>query len=545
MTQAEVSQAELSQAELSQAELSQAEVSQDVYRSLFDSAPDAILALDMRGRIALCNPEAERLFGYSAQEMLGRPVHAFVPQAGAIVGNGDFGPRVPMAGMRKDGSAFSAELSLASVAREGVFGSVATVRNVSDRIDTETFREGLRIKVDRERLESQLHQSQRYESLGQLAGGVAHDFNNLLGAVVNYAEFVKEDVQRASEGDFDSDWAQVLHDIEQIERNADRAATLTHQLLAFARRVVVHPQVVNLNEIVKGIDQLLQESVGRDVDVLTSLAPDLWQVEIDKGQFEQVLVNLAVNAADAMPGGGRLSVDTENIVVDEDYAASSVDIQPGRHVRLRVSDTGEGMDNETLKRAFEPFFTTKPAGEGPGLGLATVYGIVTQAGGSVQIYSEPGVGTTISALLPTFEDAVARSSAPRVATRRGTERGRVLVVEDSESVREVTNRILVRNGYEVIEASNGPEALEILAGFEGKIDLLLTDVIMPQMMGEEVAQRIRARRPGVRVLYMSGYTQGPLSAQGVLAPGASLIEKPFSEPSLLATISNILTRPAG
>jgi CheY-like chemotaxis protein len=289
---------------------------------------------------------------------------------------------------------------------------------------------------------------------------------------------------------------------------------------------------------------MLSRTLGEHVQLGAALAAEVWPVAIDPGQLEQVIVNLAVNARDAMPDGGQITIDTANVTVDADFAANLPGILPGRHVRLRVSDTGTGMDKITLERAFEPFFTTKPKGEGTGLGLATIYGIVTQAGGQVQLYSEPGLGTTISVMLPATDETptvVPLPSTPAIPTG-GHET--ILVVEDEAALREVTGRMLCRNGYTVLSAEDGANALELSTRYNGGIDLLLTDVIMPRMLGPDVAARMVALRPEIRVLYISGYAQPVLGAHGTLEPGVALLEKPFTERTLLAKVREVLHVPA-
>ena len=334
-------------------------------------------------------------------------------------------------------------------------------------------------------------------------------------------------------------------DIQEIERAAERASGLTHQLLAFARRDVIQPRALNLNDVIERVEQLLVRTLGEHVELSTDLAAGLDPVLADPGQIEQILINLAINARDAMPAGGTLIVTTASTTIDADHAASRVGLGPGRYVSLKVSDTGTGMPQEVIDRAFDPFFTTKPKGEGTGLGLATVYGIVTQVGGYVQIYSEPGLGTTFTILLPETSQP-AEEHAQGAQTAQGGTGETVLVVEDEAAMREVTRRILARNGYQVITAVNGIDAIQVAASYPGDIDVLLTDVIMPQMLGKEAAERIRARYPAVKVLFMSGYTQGVLDTQGVLEAGVNLIEKPFAEASLLAKLREVLsTRGSG
>ena len=334
-------------------------------------------------------------------------------------------------------------------------------------------------------------------------------------------------------------WQAVLDDVRQIQQAARRAADLTHQLLAFARREVVQPRVLNLNEVVSRVEQLLQRTLGEHVALIITLGRGVRPVLADPGQIEQVLVNLAVNARDAMPAGGRLTIETGNARVDEAYAAGRPNLLPGCYVSLEVSDTGTGMPKEVVNRAFEPFFTTKPKGRGTGLGLATAYGIITQAGGTLRIYSEPGLGTTLEILLPMTEQASAQEARPAEPVRGAGQT--VLVVEDEDALSEVTRRLLCRNGYRVLVADSGHAALELAAGHPGGIDVLLADVVMPKMPGREVAERVRALQPGARVLYMSGYTQGLLGEQGVLEPSIQLIEKPFTEQGLLAKLNEVLS----
>src|SRR5665213_3313786 len=378
----------------------------------------------------------------------------------------------------------------AEVERERLETEVERVTDEGEKTEAERGR--LEAEVEHERLEGQLHQSQRMESLGQLAGGVAHDFNNLLAVITNYASFVSEELD-------DKEAAQ--NDLGQIRVAAERAAELTRQLLAFAGRKVLQPVIFDLNQVIVAVEQLLRRTIGEHVELAISLSTDPWLVEADPGQLEQVLVNLAVNARDAMPDGGLLTVDTENSEIDEGYTEPHPGLALGRYVRLRVSDTGSGMEQAVLDRVFEPFFTTKPRGEGTGLGLPTVFGIVAQAGGEIQLFSEPGIGTTCRVLLPTTDrtPTIGRSlTEPR--DLHGTET--VLVVEDEDALREVARRILSRNGYVVLTSANGPEAIALVERHTGVIDLLLTDVIMPQMLGKEVAARIQEFRPGLPVLYM-------------------------------------------
>jgi PAS domain S-box-containing protein len=518
------------------------------FQGLLEAAPDAMVCVEGDGRIALVNAQAERLFGYRREELVGQQVEILVPEMmrGAHPGQragyvADPKPR-PMggggelAGRRRDGSTFPAEISLSAIdAGEGILVTAA-VRDISYRVLAQAERERLRTQTERDRIERQLQQSQRLESLGQLAGGVAHDFNNLLGVISSYAAFVAEEAEKQGPGET---WEAIRRDIEQVLRAADRAAGLTHQLLSFARREVVQPRVLVLNDTVASVEQLLRRTLGEHIELTTVLADDLSAVLADPGQIEQVLVNLAVNARDAMPGGGKLTIETANTDVDQAYGTS---LPAGHYVTVKVSDTGTGMPPDVVDHAFEPFFSTKPKGEGSGLGLATVYGIITQAGGGVLIYSEPGIGTTINMLLPVTDQVPSADSQPPARPVRG--RGEViLLVEDEAALREVTRRILDRNGYQVLVASNGYQAINVATSGTQRLNVLLTDVVMPGMQGREVAERVCRLHPEVRVLYMSGYTHGLLGVQGVLEPGVHLLEKPFSETSLLAKLHMLLSQP--
>jgi len=527
-----------------------------MFRGLLEGAPDAMLCVDQDGEIVLANAQAERVFGYSRDELVGSPVDMLVPDAVRAAHprrRADYvddprprpiGVGMQLAGRRKDGSEFPAEISLSALETDRGLLVSAAVRDVTDRLEIQAEGERARAQDQGKRLELRLEQSQHLESLGQLAGGVAHDFNNLLGVILNYAAFVNEELKTAAGAGREaaSHWEPVRADVDQITRAAERATTLTRQLLAFARREVVRPQVLDLNQVIGEVEQLLVTSLGDQVELSTSLGDEIWAVLVDPGKLEQVLLNLAVNARDAMLGGGTLTIETQNVVADDAYVARHPDIGAGRYVRLDVSDTGCGMDESVLARAVEPFFTTKTSGEGTGLGLATVYGIITQAGGVVEIRSESGVGTTISMLLPaTDEEATPSPVAAPAVPRRGGEV--VLVVEDEDPMRAVTCRVLKRNGYQVLSAANGAEALDV-ADSGGHIDLLLTDVVMPQMLGNELATRLTALRPDLRVVYMSGYAQPVLASNGGLDPRITLIEKPFSAQTLLERVREGLDRHA-
>ncbi len=401
------------------------------------------------------------------------------------------------------------------------------------------------VRADAERAAAQdrLRHAERMQSLGQLVGGIAHDFNNLLNVIACFSDMLAEEI--AGLAAEDARLGSVLGDVEQVRGAAQRAIRLTRQLLIFARSDVVHPEVLSLNEVIGGLERLLSRTLGEHITLTITPAGDLWPVKADAGQLEQVLVNLAVNARDAMPGGGKLTIDTANITVDEAYAEGRPGLNPGRYARLRVSDTGTGMPPEVLARVFEPFFTTKP-GQGTGLGLATFYGIITGAGGYAHIYSEPGIGTAVTGLLPATSEQAARSEAPPAAPPRG--RGEtILLVEDETSLQELASRILTGNGYQVCIALTASEAPSIAGDTGQPIDLLLTDVVMPEMLGNEVARQVRAVRPDLPVLYMSGYAQPILDTHGAFADQIDLLEKPFSKATLLTRVRRAIdngTQPA-
>ena len=524
-------------------------VADHLFTGLLDGAPDAMLCLDGDGRIVLVNAQAERLFGYRRGELEGELVETLVPddaraahrayRAGYVARPTPrpAGVRTELSGRRRDGSVFPAEISLSAVDTDDGILVMAAVRDVTGRPELRAERERLRNHAGWQGLERQLRQSQRLESLGQLTGGVAHSYDNLLAVVSSYAAFVSEEV---AQGGRNIRWQLIRDDVAQIQQAAERATELTRQLLAFARRDAVQPRPLNLNGVVTAVERLLTDTLGEHVILETRLAAEPCVVLADPGQLEQVLVDLAVNARDAMPGGGRLVVETGITHVDEAPAADHGCLPSGQYAYLKVSDTGTGMTRGIIEHAFEPFFTTKPRGEGVGLGLATVAGIVNQASGDVQIRSEPGVGTTVTVLLPsTGQEVRARPEPAQAAAGHGAGET-VLVVEDEPAIREATRRILSRSGYHVLTAASGREAIEIAGSTGGNIDVLLTDVVMPQMLGKEAADRIRVFRPGVKVLFMSGYTQGLLDTQGVAEAGVNLVEKPFTEASLLAKLRQVI-----
>ncbi|MFI5895553.1 ATP-binding protein [Actinoplanes sp. NPDC051513] len=496
------------------------EWSEELAGGLLQAAPDAILVMASDGRIVLVNDRAEELYGRRRDELLGTRIESLITDDARMMPESrrrrlDEGRPGPIGAVtttirRRDGDEIPVESSVAIVDTPQGRLAVCVIRDLSERARAEQEKARLRA-------EAHVHRSQRLESLGQLAGGIAHDFNNMLGVIVNYANFVIEEAESPA-----PDLKAIAADARQVVRAGDRGTDLTHQLLAFARREVVRPQVLDLNAVISSVEELLRRSLGEHISLLVRAAPGSPAVVCDPGQIEQLLVCLAVNARDAMPGGGDLVIDTS---------------RHGDQVRLRVSDSGQGMSADVMERAFEPFFTTKGSGEGSGLGLATVYGIVTQAGGEVSLASSVGLGTTATVLLPAATPSDKSDLSP--VSDRSPARGRgetLLVVEDEEALRDVAGRILSGAGYRVLCAPCGPAALDIAAGHDGPIDLLLSDVVMPGMLGKELAERLTGVRPATRVLYMSGYAQPVLHSQGTLDPGVALLEKPFTADDLLAAV---------
>jgi len=382
----------------------------------------------------------------------------------------------------------------------------------------------------RKQLEDQLRQSQKMEAVGRLAGGVAHDFNNLLTAILGHADLLLEAGHDGSHAD-----------LAEIKRAAQRAAGLTRQLLAFSRKQILQPRVLDLNTVVAGVGTLLRRLIGEDIELRIVPAQGLGSVEADPGQLEQVILNLAVNARDAMPRGGKLTIETANVDLDAVYAREHVGVEPGSYVMLAVSDTGVGMDEDVKAHLFEPFFTTKGQAQGTGLGLATVYGVVKQSGGFIWVYSEPGRGTAFKIYFP--RKAAPPQELEPVPTRESSlaGSGTILLVEDEEAVRRLASRVLEARGYTVLSAANGLQALDIVQRHPGAIDLVITDVVMPHMSGRELAEMVRPRRPAAKVLYVSGYTDEAIVRHGVLDAGVLFLQKPFTPDSLARKVKEVLS----
>jgi signal transduction histidine kinase len=414
----------------------------------------------------------------------------------------------------------------------------AEMKNLREKIRTLEDSENKRREAEEalRKSEEQLRQWQRVEAIGRLAGGVAHDFNNLLMTILGCSELLLRDFDPADPR---------RGEVEEIRRAAQRATSLTHQLLAFGRRQVLQPRVLDLNEIVENMNRMLRRMIGEDIQFLTVLTPGLWPVKVDPGQIEQVIMNLVVNARDAMPEGGRLTLETANLKLDEEYARRHIAVKPGPFVMLAVTDTGCGMDAETRSHLFEPFFTTKEKDKGTGLGLSTVYGIIKQSGGNIWAYSEVGKGSAFKVYLPRAAEPVKgykpKDITPGVA--KGTET--ILLVEDEEAVRILISRVLQGSGYTVLEAGQGKEALDVCRKHSGPIHLLVTDVIMPQMSGRELAERLALVRPETKVLFMSGYPDNAIVHHGVLDPGTAFLQKPFTLTALENKVREVLEPGSG
>ncbi|MFN2517562.1 MAG: ATP-binding protein [Jatrophihabitantaceae bacterium] len=421
---------------------------------------------------------------------------------------------------------------------------VGVLQDQTARVKIEQERTALEVRLaeaklveERARLEAQLHQAQRLETVGQLAGGIAHDFNNLLAGIMTYASLVSSGLEELASRGVDEDEALTVlsQDVDEIVAGAKRAAELTRQLLIFSRREVVQPTVLDLNSVVADLEKLLRRTIGERIELRTAVAADAPHILADRGQVEQILMNLAVNARYSMPDRGQLRIETGQVELGAGDVVGRT-LAPGTYTQLTVSDTGTGMTTEVVDRAFEPFFSTKPEGEGSGLGLATVYGIATQAGGDVSISSEVGLGTIVRVLFPAITEAVTGPGV-RPARRPSIGRGEtILLVEDEATVREPARRILARNGYTVLSAGSGDEALEIVSSGSVTINLLLTDVVMPGRSGKELAGHVAALVPRLGVVYMSGHSGDVIAHEGVLHDGVTLLEKPFSADDLLGTV---------
>jgi PAS domain S-box-containing protein len=507
-------------------------------RAMLDSSLDAVVGMDEAGQIVEWSRQAEATFGWSKAEAMGQPLATLIVpdryRERHLAGLAEYrrthvgpilGRRIELEACAKDGREISVELSI--TAAETPTGHVFTafIRDLSTRRTSEQQRLAL---------EERLRQSERLEGIGRLAGGIAHDFNNILAVVMNYSQFVEDTLPADSE---------VRDDVVQIRLAAERGASFTRQLLTFAHRGAVNPQDVQLNSVLGELRTMLRRTIPQSVKIDLRLAPDLWTTRIDVGQLEQLVLNLIVNAADAMPGGGTILVETANVEF-AGPAPAHPQLTTGRHVRLEVTDTGSGMSKEVLARAFEPFFTTKAKGKGTGLGLATAYGIVQQAKGTITIESVVGQGTTIRVHLPAHvgvEPQIARIRASPVAAPAVAE-AVVFVVEDEDAVRRAVMRILSDHGYSLLQAAGPASALDLAKMWSGPIDLLLTDIVMPGLSGDELAGELRKARPKLRVVYMTGYS-GEMDTTELRIAGP-VVQKPFTRDSLLAAVEGALAQPS-
>jgi PAS domain S-box-containing protein len=517
-----------------------------------EQTADGVMITDKETTILYVNPAFERITGLSRAEVLGKTADIFqvrdyhpvgLLQAGSfykemwsiVDGGGVWQGR--LASQKKDGASLTVDTTISPVYSEtgAIISYVGLLRDVTREVQ----------------LEAQYRQAQKMEAVGRLTAGIAHDFNNLLTAINGFTELVQFRLPP-------DDPAQEL--VSKVRYSGQRAAGLVSQLLAFSRKQDLKPQVLDLNEVVGELDKMLRRVIGEDIELQTSLSPDLWPVKVDPAQIEQVVLNLAVNARDAMPGGGKLTIETANVVLDEDYVGYHLDAQPGEHVLLAVSDTGVGMSEEVKAHLFEPFFTTKEEGKGTGLGLATVYGIVKQSGGQIWVYSEPGQpapaapcpegaaqvqasrpgGTTFKIYLPRCQETLQPRSQARGSQALPSGGETILLVEDDDQVREVARLVLERQGYLVLEAADGQQALQLAGDHSGPIHLLLTDVVMPGLSGQAVVETLTRTRPEVKILYISGYADEAIMHHGVLEPGVAMLQKPFSVLALARQVRAVL-----
>jgi PAS domain S-box-containing protein len=494
--------------------------SESQFRALFENALDAVLIANDQGAYVDANPAACNLLGVSYNEVIGRTINDFTENDNPV----------------------EASRMLEQFLKEGTLRGELRLRRPDgslvevDFSATANFLPGrhlalLRDVTERRKLEEQFRQSQKLESVGMLAGGIAHDFNNLLTVITGYSELTLRRLDKVDP---------LARNVEEIKKAAERAASLTRQLLAFSRKQVLQPKVLDLNSVIVNTEKMLGRLVGEDMELRTSPGVGLGKVKADPGQIEQVILNLVVNARDAMPKGGKITIETANIYLDEAYARRHIAVQPGWYVMLAVTDTGQGMDAETQKYIFEPFFTTKEQGKGTGLGLSTVYGIVKQSGGNIWVYSEIGVGTSFKIYLPLVDEQVMKPDAnvARPESASGTET--ILLAEDEEMVRNLARESLKMHGYTVLEAANAGEALLICQQYKGRIDLLLTDVVMPRVSGRELAEQLVGLRPDMRVLYMSGYPDQAIVHHGILDEAIAFIGKPFTPDALALKVVEVL-----
>jgi two-component system cell cycle sensor histidine kinase/response regulator CckA len=498
--------------------------------ALVENSNDAIIGKTLDGIITHWNSGAQRIYGYSAAEIVGKSVSILFPSDSSseimeMMEKIKGGERVVKSDtilVRHDGKEIHVALTLSPIKDSSgqVFGVSTVARDVTEN----------------KRLEAMFRQSQKMEAVGQLAGGVAHDFNNLLGVILGYSGLL---LDRMSPTDPER------KSIEEIQKASERGALLIRQLLAFSRKQVLEPKVLNLNAVVKGMEKMLHRIIGEHMELFVILNPALGHVRADSGQLEQVILNLVVNARDAMLQGGKLTIETANIQLDAEYAAQHPSTVPGPHVMVSVSDTGCGMDEKTKAHIFEPFFSTKDFGKGTGLGLSTVYGIMKQSAGSIWVYSEVGIGTTFKIYLPRVEMALDVAPASDKCEKPKGGAQTILIVEDDGALLHVAQRSLEECGYAILAAQSPADAINICESHLGPIDLMVTDVVMPGMSGAQLATHLSALRPEMKVLYVSGYTDDTIVRHGVLEPGLAFLQKPFSARTLARKVADVLASKEG
>jgi two-component system cell cycle sensor histidine kinase/response regulator CckA len=503
---------------------------QEIFRLIGENAADMIAVVHPSGQRIYNSPSYQKILGYSDEELGNTAaldqVHPddrqFVKEAAEEALRTGLGRKLEYRFRHKNGTWRILE-STASVIRNATGEPekiVVVNRDITDRRATE--------KILRE---TQARQAQKMEAVGRLSGGIAHDFNNLLGVIIGYSEIMEA---RVSPGD------PLYKSVQEIKKAGERAASLTRQLLAFGRQQVLEPKVLNLNAVVADVENLLRRAIGEDIELTIVLDPKLGRVMADQGQIEQVIMNLAVNARDAMPNGGKLTIETADTELDATFVRDTPYVQPGHYVQLTVTDTGTGIDAETQAHIFEPFFTTKERGKGTGLGLATAYGVVKQSNGYIWVYSELKKGTTFKICLPRVDEAIQTVSVKEYQIQSSHGGETILLVEDEESLRAVTRDVLMQSGYEVLEANGGQQGLENAQRHHGPIHLLLTDVVMPGMSGPALAEKLTASRPEMKVLYMSGYTDYAVGRHGILESGVHLLAKPYTRENLLCKVHAVL-----
>ncbi len=508
--------------------------SETKFYELFNDAPVGYFEYDNQGRITSVNRTGLEMLGYTLEEILGQPVWKFaveLDEARHRILAKLAGIMPPARGReqtyrRKDGTTFPAliEDRLLKDSDGKIIGIRSTIQSIAERKQMEK---------EKALLEEQLRQSQKMEAMGRLAGGIAHDFNNLLTIIKGYSQLFLIDLKKGDP---------MEKGIEQIQKATQRAGDLIRQLLAFSRRQVMEMRVLDLNSLLSELDKMLRRVIGEDIVLVTLLTEDLGRVKADPGQLGQVLMNLVVNARDAMPSGGKLTIEMANVVLDEEYVRTHIEVPPGRYVVLSVSDTGVGMTPEVRDRIFEPFFTTKEKGKGTGLSLSTVYGIVKQSGGNILVYSEPGKGTTFKIYLPIVDEPLEEWAEMVVEGEIPRGKETILIVEDFEEVRQLTRQVLERQGYQVLEAGDGNATLLVCEKYKGQIHLMMTDVVMPGMSGRELADRIKSSHPEMKVLYTSGYADDTIVHYGVSRDRVNYLQKPFTMEGLARKVREVLDK---